>query len=294
MSQPYDWVTPVNRKKALIFLIMASFLWSIGGLFIKLIIWHPMAIAGMRSALAALTIYIIAGRRVRFNWSPVQVGGAFAYAGTVTFFVVATKLTTAANAVLLQYTAPVYIAIFGYRFIRERTARVDWLVVAVTLCGMVLFFFDDLTAGSFWGNGSGVLSGFSFGLLILCMRKQKDGSPVATVLLGNVITALAGLPFMFGSPLPDWAGWGALAVLGIFQLGISYIIYSIALKTVTALEAVLIPVIEPLFNPLWVLLFLGEIPGPRSIIGALLILGSITFYSLLKTIQSPRDIPDRV
>ena len=112
-------------------------------------------------------------------------------------------------------------------FLRERTTRFDWLVVFLTLCGMFLFFLDDLSPGNLWGNGFGALSGVCFGLFILCMRKQKDSSPLATVLLGNLVTAAVGLPFMFNTAPTDLAGWGALLLLGIFQLGISYIFYSI-------------------------------------------------------------------
>lgn len=273
-----------DRKKALLMLAAAAAMWSLGGLLIKLITWNPMAIAGMRSALAGLTIYLMIGCRPRFTWSAVQVGGAFAYAGTVTFFVVSTKLTTAANAVLLQYTAPIYIAVLGYWFIKERTTRFDWFIVTLTFSGMLLFFLDDLELGNFWGNTLAVLGGVSFGLFILCMRKQKDGSPIETVLLGNILTALICLPFIFNS-FPDARSWGALAILGVFQLGFSYVIYSIAIKHVTALEAVLVPVIEPLLNPIWVFLFIKELPGPWALIGGIVVLTAITAHSVVNSLN---------
>ena len=181
---------------------------------IKLVDWSPLAIAGARSALAALTIFLLTGKQLRFNWTAIQIGGALAYAGTVAFFVLATKLTTAANAILLQYTAPLYVAILGFWFLRERTNPFDWLIVLLTLCGIFLFFLDDLSPGNLWGNGFAALSGLCFGLFILCMRKQEDSSPMATVLLGNLVTAAAGLPFMFhtarltwpvGAPCSSWA-----------------------------------------------------------------------------------------
>jgi drug/metabolite transporter (DMT)-like permease len=272
-----------NRRNALLMLAAAAAMWSLGGLLIKLISWNPMAIAGMRSAIAAGTIYLMTGRRPRFTWSPIQMGGAIAYAGTVTFFVVATKLTTAANAVLLQYTAPIYIALLGYWFIRERTTRFDWLIVSLTFGGMLLFFLDNLELGTFWGNSFGVFSGISFGLFILCMRKQKDGSPMETVLLGNLVTAIICLPFMFNSP-PDLRGWGALALLGVFQLGIPYIIYSIAIKHVTAMEAVLIPVMEPLLNPVWVFLIIRELPGPWALAGGIVVISAITAHSMINSV----------
>jgi drug/metabolite transporter (DMT)-like permease len=279
-----------NRKIALLMLAVAAAMWSLGGLLVKLISWNPMAIAGMRSAIAGVTIYLLTGRRPRFTWSAVQVGGAFAYAGTVTFFVVSTKLTTAANAVLLQYTAPIYIAILGYWFVKERATRFDWLIISITFSGMLLFFLDNLELGSFWGNSIGVLSGVSFGLFILCMRKQKDGSPMETVLLGNGLTALFCMPYVFNSA-PDLRSWGALALLGVFQLGISYIIYSIAIKKVTALEAVLVPVIEPLLNPVWVFLFIGELPGRWALIGGIVVIGAITTHSMINSVTRKSLIP---
>lgn len=271
-----------DRKKALLMLAAAALMWSLGGLLIKLISWNPMAIAGMRGAIAGVTIYLLTGRRPRFTWSTIQVGGAIAYTGTVTFFVLSTKLTTAANAVLLQYTAPIYIALLGYWFVKERINRFDWLIISLTFGGMMLFFLDELELGTFWGNSFGVLSGISFGLFILCMRKQKDGSPIETVLLGNVITALICLPFMFASP-PDLRGWGALALLGTVQLGIPYIIYSIAIKRVSALEAVLIPIIEPLLNPVWVFLMIRELPGPWALIGGIVVITAITAHSAINS-----------
>jgi len=271
-----------DHKKALLLLAAAATMWSLGGLLVKLIDWNPMAIAGMRSAIAGLTMYLMTGRRPRFSWSANQLGGAVAYVGTVTFFVVATKLTTAANAVLLQYTAPIYIALLSYWFVKERTTRFDWIIVALTIGGMLLFFIDDLELGTFWGNSFGVLSGVSFGLFILCMRRQKDGSPMETVIIGNGLTALVCLPFMFDSP-PDLRGWISLALLGTLQLGLPYIIYSITIKHVTALEAVLIPVIEPILNPVWVFLAIGERPGLWTLAGGAVVITAVTAHSIVRS-----------
>ncbi len=271
-----------DHKKALLLLAAAAILWSLGGVLVKLIDWNPMAIAGMRSAIAGPAMYLMAGRRLRFNWSANQLGGAVAYVGTVTFFVVATKLTTAANAILLQYTAPIYVALLSYWFVKERTTRFDWIIVALAIGGMLLFFVEDLQLGTFWGNSCGVLSGASFGLFILCMRRQKDGSPMETVLIGNALTALICLPFMFDSP-PEARGWIPLALLGLVQLALPYFIYSIAIKHVTALEAVLIPIIEPLLNPVWVFLAIGERPGLWTIAGGVVVITAVTAHGIIRS-----------
>jgi drug/metabolite transporter (DMT)-like permease len=198
-----------------------------------------------------------------------------AYAGTVILFVTATRLTTAANAILLQYSAPIYVASLGAWFLGERTRGFEWAGLGVVLGGIVLFFFDRLSAGNLWGNGCAILSGVCFAGLILFMRKQKDESPVESVILGNLLTGLAGLPFMFGS-VPDAATCLGILLMGVFQLGLSYILYSEAVKHVTALEAILITAIEAVLNPVWVFLVLGERPGPWALLGGGVVLASVT------------------
>lgn len=273
----------VSRPKSLLLLVLTAILWSFGGLLIKLVDWNPMAIAGMRSAIAALMILALI-RKLSFNFSFAQIAGTIAYAGTVIMFVWANKLTTAANAILLQYTAPIYVAILGAWLLKERVRPSDWATIAMVLGGMVLFFLDDLEAGSLLGNILAVLSGLSFAVTILCLRSQKAATPLLTVFWGNVLTAVIGLPFMFSS-MPGASSWLGLLLLGIFQLGLSYIFYTIAIKKVTALEATLIPVIEPLLNPVFVLIGMGEIPGPWSLAGGAIVLVSVTLrcvYAVLK------------
>jgi drug/metabolite transporter (DMT)-like permease len=255
-------------------LLVTAVLWSLGGVLVKSIDWNPMAIAGARSAIALPVIIACVGwPGVRF--SRLQIGGAIAYAGTVIFFVLATRLTTAANAIFLQYTAPIYVAIAAFWWLGERTRRIDWVVIGVALCGIAVFFFDELTTEGFWGIMAALASGVAFASLVLCLRKDRAGSPVAAVMLGNFITAVIGLPFMVSSQLPGLPSWIALAVLGTVQLGISYVLYTIAIKRVTAMEATLIPLLEPILNPLWVMLLVGELPGPWATVGGALVIGAV-------------------
>jgi len=277
----------VSRPKALVLLVLTAVLWSIGGLLIKLVNWNPLAIAGMRSAISALIMLAIIRRPV-FNFSFAQIAGTISYTATVIMFVSSNKLTTAANAILLQYTAPIYVAFLGAWFLKERVRPSDWATIVMVLGGMVLFFFDDLEAGSLTGNILAVLSGLSFAITILCLRSQKASSPLQTVFWGNVLTALIGFPFMLNS-VPDASSWLGLVLLGVFQLGLSYIFYTIAIKKVSALEATLIPVIEPLLNPVFVLIVMGEVPGPWSLAGGAIVLISITLrcvFSVLKPHQT--------
>lgn len=282
----------ITHGRAVLLLAAAALLLSSGGLLIKSVNWHPMAIAGARGAVAAAVLLASMDRRPRFTGSFEQIFGALAFAVTMVLFVIATKLTTAANAILLQYTAPVYVAVLGYWFLREKSTLVDWGVTATVMGGMVLFFLDKLETGNLWGNILAVISSFTFAAFIICMRRQKGGSPVETVIIGCAITTLIGLPFMFG-PSPGATGWLLLVISGIFQLGLSFVLYSTAIRHVAALEAALITCLEPLLNPVWVFLFVGEAPGRWSLAGGLVVLSAVTLHNVARVIpRTGKDGPD--
>lgn len=276
-----------ERPKALLLLAITAILWSLGGLLIKSVDTNPLAIAGSRSAIAVV-LFLLVLKKPKITWSRAQIGAALAYAATSILFVTATKTTTAANAVLLQFTAPIYVALFSAWLLKERTKLLDWITIALVMGGMVLFFLDNLSTKSLLGNSIGAASGVSFALFIIFMRMQKDGSPLESVLLGNILTAVIGLPFLHQS-VPDVSGWIYLLILGVVQLGIPYILFSRAIKHVTALEAILIPVIEPLLNPLWVFLMLGEAPGLLAIIGGVIVLLAITIRCILAALPPPTE-----
>lgn len=280
-----------ERTRAVGYLLAAALLWSAGGVLIKWVEWHPIAIAGTRSAIAAATLWALL-RRPRFNWSAAQVGGAVAYAATVLLYVSAVKITTAANAILLQYTAPIYVALFGVWFLQERTTWIDWLAVAISVAGMTLFFRDNLSSQALWGDVLAALSGVTLAWMVLFLRKQKDGAPMESVLLGNILAAIASLPFLWGSA-PGLKGWAGLALLGVFQLGLSYALYATAIRHVTAVEAVLFSTLEPILNPVWVLLLIGERPGPWALVGGALVVTAITARGLLQAARASRRLGRR-
>lgn len=262
-----------DRTKAILFLVAASVLWSSGGILIKLVDWNPVAIAGSRSFIAAWIVLLYL-RKPKFTWSKAQLGGAVAYAATVILFVAANKLTTSANAILLQYTAPVFVAILGIWILKEKTHWFDWTAIVFVFGGMALFFIDNVGGGSTLGNMLGVLSGFCLACLTIALRFQKHGSPIETTLLGNVLTFLVAIPFMLG-PIPDARSLLGIVLLGIFQLGFSYILYALAIKHVSALEAILIAVLEPLLNPVWVFIFAGEKPSLFALCGGAIVIVSV-------------------
>ncbi len=266
-------------------LLLAALCWSLGGVLIKSIDLSPMAIAGGRSAIAIPLMLLFVGRP-KFSFSTAQIGGAIGYALTVILFVFATRMTTAANAIFLQYTAPIYVALIGRWYLNERALRIDWLVIAVALGGIALFFMDRLTVAGFWGNIVALGSGVAFASVAVFLRKEKAGSPVTSIILGNILVALVGLPFMWQASLGPGDGW-RLLLLGTVQLGLPYVLYAIAIKQVTALEATLIPLLEPVLNPLWVMLALGERPGPWAIVGGAMVLAAVLGRGAMMIMSRP-------
>jgi drug/metabolite transporter (DMT)-like permease len=201
---------------------------------------------------------------------------------TVISFVVATKLTTAANAIVLQYAAPVYVALLSARFLGEPVSKRDWAAIFMVLAGMVVFFADGLSIGSNLGNLVAVFSGISFAMLVVSLRQIRAQNPADAVIIGNVIALVAGLPWLVESSLSVSSCIG-IALLGIFQLGLSYFLYTKAIGRVTALEAVLIPVIEPLLNPVWVYFTHREVPTGWALVGAGIVLGAVTWRAFKRT-----------
>ncbi len=268
------------KLKATILLALTAVLWSTGGLLIKSVQWDPIAIAGMRSAIASLLLLAVSGKP-KFTWSRAQIGGAIAYMATVVLFVMATKMTSAANAILLQYTGPIYVALFGRWYLGERTTRLDWITIGVVLLGMGMFFMDSLSTEGMAGNLIAIASGVAFAWLALFLRKQKNERPEDSILLGNWLAALVAIPFMATSGMPSTESWIGMGLLGIVQLGFSYILYAKAIRHVSAPEALLVPVIEPILNPVWVMLFIGETPQQWAIIGGAVVLTAITVRGIL-------------
>jgi drug/metabolite transporter (DMT)-like permease len=266
----------MTRTKALLLIALVAILWSSGGVLIKLVSWNPLALASIRSLISAVFL-LLAARGKRFNFSPIALAGALAYAGTLITFVAATKLTTAANAILLQYTAPIYVALLGGWFLHEHINWQDWLAIAAVLGGMLFFFLDKLSLTGMSGNLLAIGSGLFFASLVLLLRKQKDGNPLQSIIMGNILTFLIGLPFCRGLQFTEGNIAGILA-LGIFQIAIPYFLYSMAIRHVRAFDAILIMTLEPILNPIWVWLVIAEVPGKWPIVGGLIVIAAILLH----------------
>ena len=280
-----------ERGRALLALAACALLWSTGGLLIKIVDWNPFAIAGARSLIGGLLVLAVL-RRPRFSWSVPQIAGAVSYAGCMILFIVANKLTTAANAILLQYTAPLYAVLFGWIFLRERATLLDSVTMVVVLGGMVLFFLDKLGVGGVAGNVLAVISGILFAGTMVALRRQKDESPLESLLLSHAITFAVSLPFLWG-PAPRLVSWAGIAFLGIFQIGIPTFLLTYGVRRVTALQTLLTSMLEPIFNPLWVFLAIGEVPGPRALAGGAIILAAVTMRSVLSLRWAARQAGGR-
>jgi drug/metabolite transporter (DMT)-like permease len=271
--------------------LCCAILWSTSGLFIKLLDWHPLLIAGGRSAVAALFLFAL--RRIRTRAVPppssrplIVLAGSLAYAATMISFVWANKLTASANAILLQYTAPVWAALLGRRLTGEKTRWFHWIALALTAGGLFIFFREDLRGGVFGKTALGDLialgSGLFFGAHSVFLRMQKQGNPADSLLGAHLICAAAAAPLFFIIPPAfELRSLGALGFMGIFQVGLASQLFALGIKRVQAVQALLIAMIEPVLNPLWVFIFTGERPPAAAFAGALLIIPAVLFSSIL-------------
>ena len=278
------------HTKSVGLLLGAALCWSLAGVLFKHVEWPGLAAAGGRGLIAALFLLAVSWRSLRFTWSPLQLGAAAAYAACTILFTLANKMTTAANAILLQYTAPVWIALLGAWLLNERTTRADWLTIAAVLGGLAVFFYEGLQLGNIAGLVVALASGLGFAVMTILMRKQKHASALESIILGNLLSFLIGLPALWHAPALPATGWLALGLLGVVQLGLAYLLYAKAIKHVTALEAVLIPVIEPILNPVWVMIAVGERPSPLALLGGALVLGAVTTRAL-SSIRARAQVP---
>src|SRR6266550_5594179 len=266
------------RRKGILFIVAAALLWSSGGIGIKAIADPPLKVTFYRSVFAAVTLLLIFGKRARWKWKPSFLVAIVSYGACLTTFVVATKWTTAANAIFLQYAGAIWVLLLSPLVVHEPMRARDAIAIAVALSGMALFFVGKFESRGMAGNAMALLSSFFFAALILSLRREHHASQ-ATVVWGNVLTSLAVLPFI-GSLRLTLPSFGILVLLGIFQIGLAYFLFARGLAYVTATEASITGMLEPICNPMWVFLFLGERPSPFALAGAAVVLTAIAWHTL--------------
>jgi len=265
-------------------LLAAAVLWSSGGAAIKSCSLSAWQLAGGRSLIAALVLLALVPA-TRRRPTRLSVAVAVAYAFTVVLFVLATKLTTAANAIFIQDTAPLWVLLLSPWLLGERPTRGELLSVPVFGLGLGLFFLDQLTPGQVTGNLVALASGVAFGLSILGLRRIGDGGPAALV-LGNLMAAAITLPGWAAGPVPTGLDLGLVAFLGVFQLGLSYLLFTRGLEGTPAVEAALLILLEPVLNPVWTFLFTGERPGPWAVAGGGIILAATAWRTIQPALTS--------
>jgi drug/metabolite transporter (DMT)-like permease len=273
-----------------LYLLAAAVLWSTAGAAVKLCSLSAWQIASGRSLIAALVLALAfpAGRKLP---SRRGLAAALAYAATVVSFIIANKLTTSANAIFLQDTAPLYVLLLSPLVLRERPSRGELAAVPVFLLGLSLFFLDQLAPGQFWGNVIALGSGVAFAMAILGLRAVgEEGSSV--LVWGNLIAGFSVLVPSLGGPSPTALDVGLLVFLGVFQLGLAYTLFHRGLREIPAVEASLLILLEPVLNPVWTFLFAGERPGPWALVGGAIILLATAWRTLLGS-GSSADSPAR-
>jgi len=271
------------RQKGVLLVVAAALLWSSGGIGIKAISDPPLKVTFYRSLFAAIALLVLLGRDVwgKRHWksSGMFAGAIISYGACLTTFVVATKWTTAANAIFLQYAGVIWVLLFSPLITRDPMRIRDVIAIGIAICGMALFFVGKFEARGMSGNLMALTSSVFFAALVMILRRENDAAESA-ITWGNVAVALALLPFVAHDLSLTWTSFGVLLFLGLFQIGLPYALFVRGLKYVTATQASLTGMLEPIANPIWVFLFLGERPSTFAIGGAAIVLTAIGWHTL--------------
>lgn len=269
-----------KENKAILEMLACAALWSIAGIFIKLIPWNSFAISCIRSFFAGLTILVyIAAKRYKIIFNRRTLTAGIIMGLVYTSFVGANKLTTAANAIVLQFTAPLFIVIITAVLYKKRILRRDLAAVIFTMLGISMFFLDKLEGGYLIGNFVAILAGALMGGMYVAMGEAQGEERFSAILVGQITAFIIGLPFVIATK-PEFSALPVLyiIILGVFQLGIPYILYGRASELCPPLACCLLGAVEPLLNPIWVLIFDGEKPGIFALIGGIIVIVSVTVW----------------
>ncbi|MEN6418543.1 MAG: EamA family transporter [Clostridiaceae bacterium] len=269
-----------ESTKGTLAMLAAALLWSMGGIFIKLVPWNPLAITGVRGLLGGLIVFAyLRIKKIKFTVNKDTIKIAVALACVCTTFVIANKLTTAANAIVIQYCAPVYVLLYIALVQKKKLKPLDIAVVPITILGVALCFISQIGKGTLAGDLVAVVSGIFFAAMFIASDGVSDETRFNGIMQGQLLTALIGLPVLAAThPAFTTQAVVGILVLGIFQIGIAYVLDGVALKSAPLLTCSLLAVIEPLLNPLWVYLFNGENPGVWSLVGGVIVVGVITLW----------------
>jgi DME family drug/metabolite transporter len=278
-----------NHKKGLIYISFTAFLWSTSGFFIKYLTINAFQISFYRSLIAAITVFVICMARkqkLKFEFDIVSNFAAVFYAGILILFVIATKMTTAANAIFLQFTAPIYLVALEPVISKTKFEPKNIITILICIAGMILFFFGKLEIGNIYGNLIAIGSGICFAMFSLLLKykkvKDKSENTLNNIIMGNVLVAIIAGFMIFPDFTLDLKQALILAYMGAIQIGVSYIIFNEGIKYVSATESMIIATLEAMFNPVWVFIGIGEAPSPYAIVGGIIIFGAIIWRNFSK------------
>ena len=263
-------------------MILSALFFSFGGVLVKVIPWNPFSINCVRSLIAAIMIGLFmkfCGDRLTLNL-PVLCG-AVCVSLTSIFFTLATRLTVAANAIILQYTCPVFVILLSFLIFKKRPHKADIIAVVAVFSGILLFFIGDIGEGQLLGNILALCGAVTCGGNYM-MNMSKRANPLSSIFFGAAFSAIIGVPFLFQETVFTPAVLTSLTFMGVVQYGMAYLLFNYAIRGCQSLSASLIGCLEPILNPVWVALFYGEVIGMRSLPGALIVLGTVILYNVVQ------------
>ena len=270
----------MSRNRAIFEMLLCAALWSIAGIFIKLFPWNSIVIAGIRSLIAGAVMFVyMRYKRIGFTADRRSMLGGLALCCTLTCFVAANKLTTAANSIVLQFTAPMFIVVFSVLFLKKKFSRSDIFAVVLTMLGISLFFFDQLTPGHLLGNCVAIVAGMAFAGYYMSLEGASESERMSAILMAHGLTFCVSIPFIALEP-PELGAAPVICIfiLGVVQLGIPYVLLGRASGSCPPLACSLLGAVEPLLNPVWVFIFDGEAPGMWALIGGVVVVVTITVW----------------
>lgn len=277
-------------------MVVCAILWSMSGITMKYINWSPFLIAGGRGLLSAAIIYLsmrYSGYRITI--SKKSLGIASLTATNLICFIAANKHTTAANAIVLQYTAPIFVLIITALVLKRKLKAYEIITILIAIIGVVFFFIEKISSDGMFGNILATASGFFMGIMYALTGEIKDdGERITGLVVGHLTLAVIGIPLGYFLTEPSEITLVPILLvvfLGVVQMGIPYSIYGRATALISGVEVSLISMIEPILNPIWVALFYGEIPGSMALIGAALIIGAVVSYTIMDARNSVSILP---
>ena len=265
-----------------LYLVICAVLWSMAGVLIKVLPWNSVVISALRGGIACVVLYLELRRnhikRPVINRDTITSGLLLGVCTTL--FVMANKLTTAANAIVLQSSNPIFVLLFCSAIFKQRFQRRDYIAVFFTLAGITLFFFEEISFKGMAGNILAVISAVMLaGVFIKSSAAKTLSETLSGVMLGHLTSFIIGIPFIvLYPPQLDPSCTAVILVLGVFQLGISYVLFSYASRRCSPLVISLLGMLEPILNPIWVAIFVGEIPAVSSLIGGGIILLTLSIW----------------